>query len=192
MQSACFDIETSGLDAIGSGTLLCAVIKPLNKAAVTLRADEMGCKPGSESKLVRAVIGELAQYDLLIGHNIVRFDIPWLNSRAVFFGLPERVKPFAAYDTMRAFGRLNWKTVLNGYGKPAKSLGHIIDFFGIEQEKTSIFPRAHWEAVWKDKADRTKAMDDIALHCYKDVRMTEKIYWQLLGAERAARTTRNL
>jgi uncharacterized protein YprB with RNaseH-like and TPR domain len=192
MQIAVFDIETTGLDAIGSGALLLAVIKPVNRGSTTLRADEVGCKPGNEKKLVAAVIAALEPFDILIGHNIFKFDIPWLNSRAVFFDLPQRVKPFAVYDTMRAFGRLNWKTVLNSYGKPTKALGHVIDFFGIEQEKTAIYPRAHWEAVWNNRGERIKTMDEIAAHCYADVRMTEKIYWQLLKAERAARATRNL
>lgn len=185
MKAAVFDIETSGLDAVGSGTLLCVVIKPLERREIIFRADELKCAPGREKRLVQAVNDELNKYDLLIGHNIARFDLAWLRSRAVFFNLPEPRRPFV-YDTLPAFRRMGYKTVPNHFGKPSASLGHVVDFFGIEQEKTSIFPRAHWDIVWKDGKQRKEAMDDLVSHCYKDVRMTERVYWELIKVDHAA------
>lgn len=185
MKAAVFDIETTGLDAIGSGALLCAVIKPLDKASITLRGDDMHARPGSEKRLVQAVNDALSQYDLLIGHNIAGFDLPWLRSRAVYFGLPDPARPFV-YDTLKAFRRLGYKTVPNRIGKPSAGLSHAVDFFGIEQDKTSVMPREWWASVWGKPTERQRAMDDIVSHCYSDVRMTEKLYWQLLRADHAA------
>jgi uncharacterized protein YprB with RNaseH-like and TPR domain len=182
MKGAVFDIETTGLDAVGSGTLLCVVIKPLERRHIVFRADEMRCTPGHEKKLVQAANEELAKYDLLVGHYITRFDLPWLRSRALFFGLPEPARPFV-YDTCAAFGRLGYKTVPNHFGRPSRNLGHVADFFGIEQEKTGIYPREWWQSVWGDVKTRKKAMDDIVNHCIKDVRMNERAYWLLMRAD---------
>jgi len=179
MNAAVFDIETTDLAAIGAGTLLCAVVKPLGKTPVTFRADKMNCKPGHESKLVAAVIGELNQYDLLIGHFIEGFDIQWLRSRAKYFDLPTLGRPFV-YDTYKAFKRLGYKTVPNRIGRPTASLGHATDFFGFENDKTRIFPREWWESVWQDGKRREAAMDKVCAHCYGDVVMTQKIYLALI------------
>ena len=185
MKAAVFDIETSGLDAIGSGVLLCAVIRPLGKREIIFRADEMGCKYGQERELVTAITDELIKYDLLIGHNIIRFDIPWLRSRSVYFEIAELPKRFA-YDTFTAFKRLGYKTVPNHFGKPSAGLAHVVDFFGEDQEKTALYPRHHWDIVWGDENRRKEAMGDLVNHCQADVRMNEKIYYKLLARDERA------
>lgn len=182
MKGCVFDIETSALEAIGAGVLLCAVVRPLGKANITFRADEFKCRFGQEEPLVKAVIDELSQYDLWIGHYISKFDYHWLRSRAQFFGLGEIPRPFL-YDTMLAFKRLGYKTTLNGFGKPRASLAHAIDYYGFEQEKTGIFPRHQWDIIWGDDDQRKAAMGDLVSHCQADVRMTEKLYNALLPVD---------
>lgn len=185
MKAAVFDIETTGFDAIGSGSLLCMVIKPLTGRSETIRADDLHCAPGSDKRLVQTVNECIGRYDLVIGHNIEKFDLPWLRSRAVFWGLPEIARPFV-YDTCKAFRRMGYKTIDNGYGKPTACLGHVVDFFGEVQEKTPIYPREWWAAVWKSSIERRAAMDKIVCHCYADVRMSEKIYYLLLKVDHSA------
>jgi uncharacterized protein YprB with RNaseH-like and TPR domain len=185
MKAAVLDIETTGLDAIGSGALLCAVLKPLDGRFITLRADDLHCIPGSERRLVVAVNELINQYDLIIGHCIERFDLAWLRSRSVFFGVPEANRPFI-YDTFKAFRRLGYKSVPNGFGRPSASLKHVVDFFGIEQDKTAILPREWWGAIWRKADERKKALDNIVSHCLADVRMTERVYWVLMRADHAA------
>ena len=179
-----FDIETSSLDAIGAGVLLCAVVRPLGKAAKVFRGDEMGCKWGQEKELVDAVTAELTGYDLLIGHNLIRFDVPWLRSRSVYFKTVELPKRHV-YDTMVGFKRLGFKTVPNHFGRPSAGLAHVVDFFGEDQEKTGLYPRHHWDIVWGDDRARAEAMGDLVNHCVADVRMTERIYWELLSRDKA-------
>ncbi len=48
---ATFDIETTALDAVGAGVILCAVIKPLGRAAKVLRYDDMHLSPGNDKLL---------------------------------------------------------------------------------------------------------------------------------------------
>ena len=179
------DIETTGLDAIGSGCLLCAVIEPLSGKQIVLRADELHCAPGNEKRLVAAVNKEIGQYDLVIGHAVGRFDLPWLRSRSVFFGIPEASRPFV-YDTLNAFRRLGYKTIPNGFGKTSAGLAHVVDFFGIEQEKTGIYPREWWAAVWRNTEKRKAAMDKIVRHCQADTKMTKQVYYLLLRADHSA------
>jgi uncharacterized protein YprB with RNaseH-like and TPR domain len=185
MHAAVFDLETSALEAIGAGVLLCAVVRPLGQKNRVFRADEMGCRYGQEKELVDAVTAELSQYDLLIGHNLIGFDVPWLRSRAVYFDSPVLPRLFA-YDTFKAFKRLGYKTVPNHFGKPSAGLGHVVDFFGEDNDKTGIYPRHHWEVVWGDEAQRAAAMGDLVNHCAADVRLTERIYWKLMKADERA------
>jgi hypothetical protein len=62
----------------------------------------------------------------------------------------------------------------------------VVDFFGFDQEKTSIFPRAHWETVWGNMAERKKAMDNLVNHCVSDVNMTTKIFYAMIDDDHRA------
>ena len=59
----------------------------------------------------------------------------------------------------------------------------MADFLGLKQEKTSIFPREHWQTVWGLGEERKLAMDNLVEHCVADVNMTEQVYWKLLKAD---------
>lgn len=175
MRAAAFDIETTDLAGVGAGFILCAVVQPLNGDARVFRLNE---KPGKERKLVAALLKELFKYDLLIGHNIVNFDFPFILTRALRLNvaLPNAPAPLA-YDTLHAFKRTKLRTTLNAVGKPRASLSHIVDLLGIKQEKTALYPAEHWSIVW----DGSKAaMKDLVDHCVKDVRMTVEVYQKLL------------
>lgn len=176
--AAVFDIETTGIDAVAPGNILCAVIKPLGGKEKILRYDEMHLSPGNDKFLARALINELCKYDLLIGHNIERFDWNFIKTRALIHGIPIPKRPFV-YDTMKAFKRLGYLTVPNIVGKPTARLDHVVDMFGIKQRKTALYPREHWKTVWGNKKERRNAMDALVEHCVYDVAMNEDIYVRL-------------
>lgn len=179
MKSAVFDIEATDLAGIGAGSLLLVCVKPVGKPVKTFRLDDLKCRPGREKKLVDAVFAELSQYDLLIGHNIDRYDWSFLRTRAYALGAKVPNPPLG-YDTLQAFKRTGIRTRLNSFGKPSAGLAMVCDFFGFEQEKTAIYPREWWEAIWGNQKERRRAMDEIEAHCRKDVAMNEKIYQALL------------
>lgn len=182
MDTCTFDIETTSFAAVGSGILLCVVVKPLNQRPVVFRYDHLHCRPGHEKRLVKAVFDELRKYNLLIGHNIDGFDLPWLRSRAIQLGVDAHLQTFAfTYDTLKAFRRMGFKTFHNPKtGKPSAGLGHCVDFFGIEQKKTVVgMSREHWLTVWGSGTERQRAMDALVDHCLADVWMTEKLYSHL-------------
>jgi len=180
MRTAVFDIETTSLDAVGAGFILCVVVKPHHKPRLTFRIDAYKKdKPGREIETLGSAFAELAKYDLLIGHNITRFDWRYLRSRAMRLGLPIPTAPFV-YDTMQAWRRVGMLTVPNHIGKPSAGLAHMADFLGLAQEKTLVMPGVWWESVWGDNKKRLEAMNSIVSHCQADVSMTEKAYDLLL------------
>jgi uncharacterized protein YprB with RNaseH-like and TPR domain len=187
MKTATFDIETSGLDAVGSGVLLCAVIKPHGGRLETYRLDYYPrAAPGREHPLLKDVMDRLYEFDILVGHNIIRFDWQWLKSRVIYFEMGNVLKRPFGYDTCQAFRRLGYKTVPNGFGKPSAGLAHVVDFFGFDQEKTALYPRDHWMTVWGDKRQRADAMNRLVDHCKKDVLMNERVFDALLPLDGAA------
>ena len=185
MKTAVFDIETSSLEAVGAGFILCAVVTPLGGKPVVLRYDELGCSPAKEKRLVSKLLEELNRYDILVGHNIRRFDWNYIKSRAVLFDVPITKRPLN-YDTLDAFRRCGFLTRQNSFGKPTASLAFIADFLGIEQEKTAIYPREHWKGVWESKPQRTVALDNLVDHCLRDVRMNEKVFYRLFEQDGGA------
>jgi uncharacterized protein YprB with RNaseH-like and TPR domain len=175
---ATFDIETTALDAVGAGVILCAVIKPLGGKEKVLRYDAMHLSAGNDKKLVRAIVNELCKYDLLVGHNIFKFDWNFIKTRALIHNIPIPQRPYF-YDTMQAFKRCGYLTVQNHFGKPTARLDMVVDMFGIKQRKTALYPRHHWQTVWGQKKTRKEAMNALVEHCVLDVEMNQDIYTRL-------------
>lgn len=182
MKSATFDIESTALEGVGAGIIVCACVRPYStqrtrdfRLQYTEKISDKGFLAQEETDLLIELVGELEKYDLLIGHNIAKFDLPYIRSRCYARGVPFDLHPLI-YDTMQVWGRVKLRTVLNGYGKPTKSLAMIADFLGIDNVKTSIYPRDHWTTVWGNAEEREKSLQDILDHCRKDVRMNAQIY----------------
>lgn len=183
MRICSYDIETTGLEAVGCGWVLCAVIKPLGEKPIVYRYDRYKCKLAHETDMVRAIMNKLQEFDLVIGHNSENFDWPYLKSRLVQLDLPYPNRYPLSYDTLKAFKRCGFRTVDNGHGKPTASLKMVVDFFGIEQLKTPILPREHWKTVWAEGKERKLAIDNLVDHCIRDVSNTESVYWRVLEAD---------
>lgn len=184
MKTCVFDIETTDLAAVGSGWILCAVILDADRGTKQVyRYDESKCELGHEAKLVEAIVKALSEYPVWIGHNIDKFDWPYIKSRANALGIPIHLDTTVTYDTLKAFRRSGLRTIANSYGKPTGRLDHIADFFGIEQLKTPIYPREHWVTVWGQGVNRRKAMDKLVDHCLRDVKLNDQVYRRLWLAD---------
>jgi uncharacterized protein YprB with RNaseH-like and TPR domain len=183
LNTATFDLETSALEAVGAGFILCAVIKPHGKPPKTLRYDVLGCSAGEETKLIKRLVAELSAYDVLVGHNVERFDLPFIRTRAMILGVECHLRPIL-YDTLKAFRRCGYLSRQNGFGKPTASLAHVVDILGIPQKKTAVYPREWWKAIWtKHKGRRKEALDEIVRHCIADVVMNEKVFELLFSVD---------
>lgn len=200
MYAAVMDIETTDLGAVGAGIVLCVCIRPMQtKRTRTFSILDNEFEPDplfgflerEEKALLEAVRGELSNYHILIGHNLERFDLPYLKSRAFRRGLDFPIHP-AIYDTMKAFRRTGYLTRQNGFGKPSAGLAMVADFAGVPQDKTAIYPVAWWESVWSNKKRRIEAMQNIIEHCARDVRMNANIFDFLWAADLRATFRRSL
>lgn len=184
MKTCVFDIETTDLAAVGPGWILCAVVMDADRGTKTVfRYDELKCELGVEVKLVSEIVKELSKYPIWIGHNIDKFDWPYIKSRANSLNVPIHLETTVTYDTLKAFRRSGLKTVSNSYGQPTGRLDHLADFFGIKQLKTPIYPREHWLTVWGTGVNRKEAMNALVDHCVRDVTMTDKVYERLWLAD---------
>jgi DNA polymerase elongation subunit (family B) len=168
---------------VGAGILLCVVFQDYESEEQTIfRVDNYRCKLGKEIPLLKDVIGHLDKYQMVVGHNVQRFDLNFLMTRCVRLGLSFSPNPFV-YDTLKAFRRTGLLTVQNAFGKPSAGLDMVVDALDGVQMKSKIYPASWWESVWDSKGSRKQAMNCIVEHCQADVGMNAGIYPQLLAMD---------
>lgn len=102
-----------------------------------------------------------------VGHNIQKFDLPFLFQRSVINGcIPKGLMPHRnnIHDTMAM-----WTQVWNGYIS-LKELKEILD---IPIDPTEIDGKDVWKAIQDGRHE------DVIKHCMADVKNTEEIYLML-------------
>ncbi len=123
-------------------------------------------KPGDDKKMLKEFIKALNEADELVFHNGDRFDIPWIRTRALLWGLSMAPK-YKTIDTLkiaRGLFRFN-----------SNRLDYISKYLGIGSKiKTSY-------DLWKDvslKNDKA-ALAKMLKYCKCDVILLEKVYKRL-------------
>lgn len=167
------DIETSGLNA-GFGVLLCAVGKAYSPDERRIfRADEYEpWKRGeraNDAPLLRDLLAWLEDVDIIIAHNGLKFDLPFLRTRAVVHGLPP-VNFQKIIDPVQ-LARQHFRFQSNSLN----SISHVI---GTQTEKTPLRPETWQRATLNGDAS---AMEEIVTHCIADVDVLEEVCWKLRG-----------
>lgn len=119
-----------------------------------------------DKKMVAEFIGVMNQADELIGHNLDRFDIPWIRTRAFKHRIPMNPK-YPTLDTLKEARRL---LRLN-----SNRLDYISKFSGSEGKIHTDF--SMWRAI-------TLNNDQVALakmikYCKGDIRELRKVFEQL-------------
>lgn len=165
IQVACFDLECTSLNA-DFGVVLCGVIKPAGAEAIVLRADELNKqwekKRSDDSAVVAAIVAELSKHDILIAHNGLNYDLPFLRTRMAKHSM-QPLRSFKLVDPVQVARR--------SLRMSGNSLERIADFLGCNTKTTvdgNLWLRAALDG------DR-KAMDAIVDHCCEDVKMLERI-----------------
>jgi hypothetical protein len=147
--------------------LLCASFLPLDTGEVYTHSIQWKDQR-DDRRVLHEVLNEMAKFEFVIGHNVKGYDINWLMTRCMFYGwdVPKR---FFYYDTFSASKRIPIAT--------RKSLGHLMDFFRIDEaEKTQIMPM-HWDKVRSPiETDFNEAMADVVYHCENDVVGNRRLY----------------
>lgn len=168
------DLETSGLNA-NRGHILCAAAKWYGeKPTLIWRIDDtpdFGTTPKSyfdDSVIVRDIVTLVSQAPAVVAYygGYGKFDIPFLNTRALAHGLEPcpQLSIIDPYTTAR--GKL--KLERNGLGAVAELLN----------------TRDKYHLPWKDwqlaKYGDRKAMNKLIKYCVNDIKCLEEVYTALL------------
>jgi hypothetical protein len=177
LKGAVFDIETMSFATGGiRNHIVCTCILSLDSDEI--KTMKLSFKDHHDDRRVlEEIIGELSEYDILIGHNIAEFDFNWLNSRLIYHGMNQPDKRWLYYDTYQRARAMAIKA-------DRKSLGFLADFFRIEGSKTSVMP-VSWSMIDSPKEDEfEKSLADIIYHCECDVRLNRELFFALWARDR--------
>lgn len=158
---AIFDIEVTDFSAGGyKGYLICTSIAPVGSDDVYTFELKFGDR-SVDKRLLKEVIDALGEYDVLAGHYIRGFDLPWLASRLAFHGM-QMPRTWSYLDTYYMARSIQLRS-------ERKSLAFLCDYFHIKPHKTSIYP-VEWSDIrspFKDEFEKAKT--EIVEHCQYDV-----------------------
>lgn len=160
------DIEATDL-AADRGVVLCMCYESSDEPGVvhTLRNDEVARKSwkagrrGDDKEIVKKANALLRSHDVIVAHNGTRYDLPFLRTRAVKWGL-EPLKEHKIVDPLS----IAWRK----FRLQRNSLGSISSLLELSDRKTPLDL-----AVWADAMlnGSKKAMDLIVEHCVADVKV---------------------
>lgn len=114
--------------------------------------------------------------DLIIGHNVMDFDLPFIYKRSRILGIKPTVKlsfaryrSFPIYDTMREWALWNLR-------EKSVSLVHLAELLGIEISKTEGIDGSR---VYDEFLKGSHSL--IAKYCLQDVNVTRAVYRQMVS-----------
>ena len=165
ISTAIFDLETSALEG-DRGIILCCSVESSDEPGkiVTIRTDETNPrwdegKRGDDRETVKQIVKILSQHDVLVAHNGNRFDVPFLRTRLLRWGLkrfPDIKLVDPCYIAFRKFRLRN------------NSLAVVSDHVGVKDRKTPL-DMSVWAKAILDGDKR--AMNKIVEHCEADIRV---------------------
>lgn len=148
------------------GFMLCCGFKELGQPKVEVFSrDNIRQSPLNDKKLVEAIYDRLITADMIVTHNGKWFDVPWLNSRLLHWGL-DPLPNIPHFDTCEvAYKKLRIGNSLKAVGK----------FLGCKVQKTET-DMNDWLLAG---AGNEKALRTIVTHNIHDVKLTEEVYVKL-------------
>lgn len=162
-----FDIEATDLSA-DWGVCLCIGYRLGNgKIEIPTLQDFKPRDLLDDRGLVKYFAEEIyPQADFSIGHYSSRYDIPFINSRLLYHGLPP-MPPIFHIDTWRV---AKYKMKLS-----SNRLANIEDFLRVKHQKTKV-DKEHWRRA---KIGCKKSLKYIVEHCRYDILVLEEVYEKL-------------
>lgn len=153
---AFFDSETTGLRG-DYNSFLVATVKPWHEDPVTFTVGQRG----HDRKLVQQLRDELQKYEVIVGYYSKGFDVPMLNTRALY----HRVAPLGEIYHVDMFYQLKPKLLL-----ASKSQAHLLNFLKTPQQKMTVAP-----AVWNMEND-TADLKTLQERCESDCAGLENLW----------------
>lgn len=171
MRILSWDLECSGLNA-DFGIILCAGFKEVGKgkAEVIGILDYMGEDKDlirAEKRMLKDITARLLDSDVWLTHYGTWFDVPFVNTRLLYHGLPIVPANYAHIDT--------WKISRNRLKLRSNRLVTISEFLGTDEHKNAIKPEQWLRAL----GGHEPSMRYIIEHCRRDVVVLEEVYERL-------------
>lgn len=165
----CFDLETTNLSA-DFGIVLCGVIKgSSDKKPEVYRGDSYPTwskRRSDDSRILRDIVTALERYDIWVAHNGTRFDVPFLRTRLLRFGMPPLATRKLVDPVLLARSKLRMSF---------NSLDQVASHLRCNR-KTDVQPD-QWLRASLDGC--REAMDYIVRHCVADVEVLEQVIGKL-------------
>lgn len=171
LKTAIWDIESGGLDA-NFDPILCASIKRFgHKKVKTFRIDKFTINPWDDKELCNEIAWELETYDVICHHYGDRFDLPFLNTRLLYWGT-------ILVDTSAMRTVDTWWTLRYRYKLNSNRLATASEFLGCKNKKTPLSGD-----IWmKAKCGVKGALDYVVKHNVADVLVLEEVVKTLAKA----------
>jgi len=167
--SCVIDLETTNLSA-DFGVILCGVLKPAGAKPKVFRADVLNphwnVRRSDDSHVAKAIATEMDKYDIWIIHNGAKFDLPFLRTRLLRWGLEPLPSKKLVDPVLLARNKLRMSY---------NSLEQIANHLGCNT-KTEVKPDC-WLSAALD--GNRKSMNYIVEHCIQDVMVLEQIIAKL-------------
>jgi len=163
------DIETSNLVAT-YGYIISYCIKEFNGKIIEDVMNKEDFVSGNfDKRVVGNLVNDLKKFDKVYTYYGVRFDLPFIRSRAVYHGYDFPIYKEVAHTDLYFIMRNKFKLHSN-------RLGTVCDFFGIKAKGHPLTPKVWHRAATGDK----KALNYILIHNREDVDSTEKLYKKII------------
>lgn len=171
MKIRAYDLEASNLNA-DFGLILTFGSKIVGEGKpVVLRIDDYFDESRdlikAERKMLKDIYDTMLDSDVWLGHFSTHYDLPFINSRLLYHGLPVLPPNFPALDT--------WKIARNRLKLRNNRLATVQEFLKLEDEKNSIKPEQWIRAL----SGHRKSIDYIVEHNRRDVLVLEQAYVKL-------------
>ena len=124
-------------------------------------------KKGDDSRLVKSLWHLFDEADIIVAHNLNKFDMPMANTRFIMNGLPP-VRPYQCIDTLQ-IARQNFRFTHN-------KLDYLGELFGLGHKIETTF--GLWVNCMKGKK---KALQEMLDYNDQDVLLLEEVYLKLRG-----------
>ena len=142
----------------------------LTYSAKWLGDEKIACNRIKEPENDKVIIEELAtlidQADLIVAHNLVKFDLPTIKTRMLYHGLPP-LKPVRLVDTL--------KIAKQAFRFPSNSLDSIAKYLGLSRKET----HSGFDLWVRCMHGENEAFEQMLSYNMQDVVVLEEVYNRL-------------
>lgn len=124
----------------------------------------------SDKDMISEFINILNEADIIVGHNVDRFDLPWVRTRAMFHNL-EMLPRYKTVDTL--------KLAKSKFRFPSNKLDALGEYLGLGRKIKVDY--GLWDRVVEKKD--LNALQEMMDYCNQDVLLLKKVFERLTTQE---------